>query len=407
MSRQIRQLETWVLDRPAGLLSRADASACTFTYLPQARDDVALTMPRQMPTFSTPTIPPPFDQQVPEMDLRLFSPAIWKELRPDEFGMLLIAGNRRLGRMSFAEPGADRRESAGLRLGAKDLDAIDDGDAFLLATLAKLEFVPGISGVQPKTLASIGDLVPARAAVDTHIVKGNRVGYEWATVVEALSLRAAAAAGLATPAHRLSLDGRLLAVERFDLRDGRPLGFDEACALTGRLAKDKYAGSYESMCATLLQFVPPARRLETAAALLRQLALCYAIENGDAHLKNFGLVYDDPGDAALSPAYDVLTTTCFADTEHDIPALTLDGRKVWDAFDALERVFTRRFLLPRTVVVKVFEDVLAGIAAASPEFDDYSARYPLSAPTLQRTAAAWRRGADRLATHLAGRRKPR
>jgi serine/threonine-protein kinase HipA len=35
--------------------------------------------------------------------------------------------------------------------------------------------------------------------------------------------------------------------------------------------------------------------------------------NGDAHLKNFGLLYTHPnaGDATLSPAYDIVCTTCY------------------------------------------------------------------------------------------------
>ncbi len=56
----------------------------------------------------------------------------------------------------------------------------------------------------------------------------------------------------------------------------------------------------------------------------RLLKLCIlndVLRNGDAHMKNFGLLYDSLEDARLAPVYDVLDTTLFL--PEDIPALTL------------------------------------------------------------------------------------
>ena len=42
------------------------------------------------------------------------------------------------------------------------------------------------------------------------------------------------------------------------------------------------------------------------------MALTCALPNGDAHLKNFGVVYDDgQGEARLAPAYDLVTTSVY------------------------------------------------------------------------------------------------
>ena len=53
----------------------------------------------------------------------------------------------------------------------------------------------------------------------------------------------------------------------------------------------------------------------------------YLLQNGDAHLKNFGLLYKGISDINLAPAYDVVCTTAYI--ERDIPALHLLGSKKW------------------------------------------------------------------------------
>jgi serine/threonine-protein kinase HipA len=61
----------------------------------------------------------------------------------------------------------------------------------------------------------------------------------------------------------------------------------------------------------------------------------FLVQNGDAHLKNFGLLYDGIDDIKLSPAYDVVSTTIYI--KDDIPALHLLGsKKWWDKKNLLE-----------------------------------------------------------------------
>ena len=59
------------------------------------------------------------------------------------------------------------------------------------------------------------------------------------------------------------------------------------------------------------------------------LVLSMVLRNGDAHLKNFGLLYTDPGadDCRLSPLYDLVCTTVYL--KKDLPALTLAGARAW------------------------------------------------------------------------------
>jgi len=56
------------------------------------------------------------------------------------------------------------------------------------------------------------------------------------------------------------------------------------------------------------------------------VALSCIVGNGDAHLKNFGMLYAPHGtDVRLAPAYDIVCTTCYL--PDDALALSLDGNK--------------------------------------------------------------------------------
>lgn len=409
MSRRVSALEVFTHDHAAGLLAcgrQPGPTQWSYSYLPSAPENVALSMPRSESLYVSPAIHPPFEQHLPEMDLSLFPAAVWKLIRHDHMGLLLVTGNRRLGRLSFSEPGQPTPTSAGIRLTARQLKEIDNGEQFLLDTLGSLSFIPGVSGIQPKTLAhiSITDLSPARMSVDTHILKGNRSEYPWATVNEYACLQAAENCGLCVPARTLSRDGRLLAIERFDLEpDGQHvIGFDEACSLMGLYAADKYNGSYEAMWRAIKPFLGTAERASSARALFHLLAFNYAIENGDAHLKNFGLLYRSGYDAQLAPAYDLLTTTCYPSLARDIPALTLGGRKTWAAHRELIQFGKRGLLLADAEMKTILGDVKNGLLSSTRMLQELSEQYPDATTVIDGIAEAWRRGAQRVLSFLQG-----
>jgi serine/threonine-protein kinase HipA len=63
---------------------------------------------------------------------------------------------------------------------------------------------------------------------------------------------------------------------------------------------------------------------EDLEKLFMPIVLNCALRNGDAHLKNFGIVDDDvQGEARLAPVYDLVTTPVYLPT--DSLALTLHG----------------------------------------------------------------------------------
>lgn len=60
----------------------------------------------------------------------------------------------------------------------------------------------------------------------------------------------------------------------------------------------------------------------------KALVMNHLLQNGDAHLKNYGVLYEnDFNDSFLAPIYDVITTTVYI--KNDIPALKLGDGKLW------------------------------------------------------------------------------
>jgi serine/threonine-protein kinase HipA len=156
--------------------------------------------------------------------------------------------------------------------------------------------------------------------------------------------------GLEVPDFRLSEDGRALVVERFDLTDGSYLGYEDFCALNGVTSKDKYNGGYETkLFKRLKEFVSPENVVGSLEAAFRLFVLNCGIRNGDAHLKNFGVVYEDTeSPVQLAPVYDLITTRAYI--KNDAMALTLDGTTAWPDRKKLDRLgVTRANLRPGRV----------------------------------------------------------
>ena len=130
-----------------------------------------------------------------------------------------------------------------------------------------------------------------------------------------------------------------LVIDRFDLRmDGTYRGFEDFCVLNGRRTDEKYRGSYEtSVMKRFGQFANSTHVGEDMEKLFALIALNCALRNGDAHLKNFGIVYDDvQGEARLAPVYDLVTTSVYL--PKDSMALTLNGTTKWASAKELQRL---------------------------------------------------------------------
>lgn len=98
------------------------------------------------------------------------------------------------------------------------------------------------------------------------------------------------------------------AIRRFDRASDRTsVHIEDFAQVRNWYPEDKYNGTFESLAALIY-------RQQDMPALLeftRRLAFNVLIRNGDAHLKNWSLIYRDRRIPTLSPAYDLVATSVY------------------------------------------------------------------------------------------------
>lgn len=335
-------IKVWTDARGAGLLGTKGPRGTAFAYSAgaEAADAVSITMPIRLASWDSDFgLAPIFEMNLPEGALRerlrmAFAKATGTF---DDLDLLAIVGRSQVGRLRYTDEHATLDQAVPFQSVDELLASRRDGNLFQYL-LDRFAAYSGVSGVQPKLLIrddAAWGLQPEaveRTSIQgaTHIVKFWEEPYPQLAANEFFCLKAAERCGLPVPRHRMSEDGRALVIDRFDLRaDGRYRGFEDFCVLNARGTADKYRGSYETaVLKRFRDFASPDQVAAGSETIFRMIALNAALRNGDAHLKNFGIVYDDiAGGVALAPAYDIVTTTAYIPA--DQMALTLDGSTRW------------------------------------------------------------------------------
>jgi serine/threonine-protein kinase HipA len=154
------------------------------------------------------------------------------------------------------------------------------------------------------------------AATPSLILKAAGDDYPHLPVNEYLCMSAARRAGIRVPQFWLSDDRSLFVMERFDLENDLQLGFEDMAVLMGKNQAQpnfKYSSSYENI-ALAIGLNCGENTGESLTRFFEYFALSVMVRNGDAHLKNFGLIYEHPEAAEpprLSPLFDVVTTSVY------------------------------------------------------------------------------------------------
>lgn len=131
--------------------------------------------------------------------------------------------------------------------------------------------------------------------------------------------------------------------------------------------------------------------METREHFFAALALSLMVRNGDAHLKNFGVLYSSPvGTVSLAPGYDVVTTTTYI--KNDVPALSLVGTKKWLTRKVLDR-FAATHLSPQpSTVADTFSRMAAAVMDTRVMISDYVTYHPEFREVEGLMIAAWEEG---------------
>jgi serine/threonine-protein kinase HipA len=397
-------IKAWTDGAEAGLFDRHAERGSSFVYLPGAAPAraVSVTMPVRLESWSVPFgLPPIFEMNLPEGALRerlrlAFAKATG---RFDEFDLLAIVGRSQVGRVRFTGAQEGLHEDVPFQSVDEILERRRDGDLFRYL-LEKFASFSGISGVQPKILfrdeqAFEGHRFSRSFKGATHIVKlWEPNEYPQLAANEYFCLTAARACGLEVPPFRLAEDGAALVIDRFDLRkDGTYRGFEDFCVLNARRTEEKYRGSYEtSVLKRFQQFADPTQGNADLEKLFLLIALNCALRNGDAHLKNFGLVYDDvQGGSRLAPVYDLVTTTVYL--PRDSMALTLNGTTRWPGAKELKRLGETRMGRTPAKVRQILQKIDGAMDQTMIEVRSHIRQHPEFAEIGGRMLQEWDKGA--------------
>ena len=228
-----------------------------------------------------------------------------------------------------------------------------------------------ISGVQPKTVALLQDKDTLH--IKEYIIKTWGEEYPHLAENEYFCLHACKKAGLKIPNIQLSKNKKFLVVENFIFEEENILGFEEILSLMDKNRDNKYDGSYEQVAKVIYQFTT--NKKESLREYYKTVVMNYLLKNGDAHLKNFGLLFSqDFSEIYLSPTYDVVNTTSYI--FQDKPALMMQGKKVWFGEDELANFGVKNCLLSKREAAELYEQCLVALKDTITDIEEYTQKNP-------------------------------
>lgn len=328
MTSKDRALGTWINNARVGTLAREGRRQYVFAYGPEATEAVSLTMPVRLQGWVAPELHPVFQMNLPEGALlESIRRAISKLVGDDDLSILSVTGGNQIGRNRFAAIESGSPTEASSKESLEELLTYQDTEELFHELIDRYALRSGISGVQPKVLLDATERGTLASA--GYIVKTWGSEYPQLAANEFFCMTAAKLADLPVPEFHLAENGGLFVMRRFDRTStGEPMGFEDMCSLQGVGTNGKYGSTYERVAKSLKNYIsgenlPAARRQFFATMVLSSM-----VRNGDAHLKNFGILYSSPqGPVSMAPVFDVVTTTTYL--RKDVPALSLAGTKKW------------------------------------------------------------------------------
>lgn len=236
----------------------------------------------------------------------------------DDMFLLALLGNKQIGRLSIISDDEkfnqflNEREEKKLNsyslqdiLNNKSDDVFrtllnDYLDHFSLFQRNQGDFTM-LSGFQPKISTNLVDKTNFNGK-DYIIKTFNSKAFNDLSLNEYICMSIAKEAGLDVPPFYLSEDQKLFVVERFD----KDYGMEDFCSVRNFSSDKKYNSHYENCAKVVLNFCP-----HDIDKFFSSLCLSALVKNGDAHLKNFSLLYHDISDIHFSPVYDVVNTSIY------------------------------------------------------------------------------------------------
>ncbi|MEA3468499.1 MAG: type II toxin-antitoxin system HipA family toxin [Thermodesulfobacteriota bacterium] len=129
------------------------------------------------------------------------------------------------------------------------------------------------------------------------------------------------------PAINLPNEKLAFAIRRFDRAEEKRIHMEDFAQLLVKYPYQKYdSANCEQIGKILYQYTGDS--LSNVQQFARRLLINILLANGDAHLKNWSLIYPDTITPELSPAYDIVTTRVYMGDEKKY-ALNMGKNKDW------------------------------------------------------------------------------
>jgi len=360
-----RRLDVYLHARHAGVLIDLEPGAMAFDYDPHYLRSGGLPLSISLPPIgtATPTVVRNwFTNLLPEGDARMAVCSAAGIPLHDDFGLLEAIGRECAGAVALWPTGVvPPPESVVLEFELLDHEQLEAwiqsprrrglGKGLMRLSLAGAQHKAPVIYFEDGSLA-----LPSPASPSTHILKIPNPELPGVVTLEALAMRALAAAGLHVAHVRLvPASSPCLLIARYDRSavDGVPqrLHQEDVCQALGISSESKYAEHGGPTLSDVFALVrtrgsDPKRLME----LTRRVAANAVLANADVHGKNISLLLERDGTATLAPAYDVVPSGLFADIDRTLAmpignATTLDDIRPDDWGVFAEQIGMRQSLV--------------------------------------------------------------
>ncbi|WP_020558241.1 type II toxin-antitoxin system HipA family toxin [Thiofilum flexile] len=371
-----------------------EAHEHVFSYQPHATEALSLTMPLRVASYHYSELHPIFQMNLPEGALRwALEQMTAKHYGSDDLSVLALLGRHQIGRLAYSVAGQPLPLSTEQPFTLNQLISSTDVDLFA-QLLARYATYSGVAGVQPKVLMPLQQHLTL--PLGHYIVKTWAKDYPHLACNEYVCLSIARAAGLEVPNFYLSDNAQLLITERFDLTpEGIALGFEDFCVLQGKGTKAKYDSSLEACTHTIRQFVSANQQAQALADFYKLTYLNIRVRNGDAHLKNNGVLYSALVDyhsgvlpnteRKLAPIFDIVSTVPYL--PKDSMALLLGGSKRWPKRKVLHQFARQHCGLSLKMIEQIEAEVEGALASQLGLLESLASQHSNFAPWAERMRA--------------------
>lgn len=352
-------LNVYLCNNFAGELTRANNGALSFCYDGQYLSSpnaavLSSTLPLSETPYAERDIAAFFSNLLPDESVRQRIAEILHVTPEDTFGLLRILGGDCAGAISFYEPGTkpdDAIQPSYRTLSAAEAcSLLNDLSNHPLGIDEEFRGISG-AGAQDKLIACLKDghiLLPLHSTPSTHIIKPGIDRFPESVFNEWFCMQLARRCGFITASADIITFGgySYYVTARYDRKTTngvtRRLHQEDFCQLLKCRPEIKYqdqGGPSVVDCVKLIRSLRlPATDL---LSFVDRVIFNFLVGNGDAHGKNFSVLYAN-GVPRLAPVYDVLCTTVYPPIAKKM-AMKFDGKFEfrWITAGKIIRTFSR------------------------------------------------------------------